>query len=109
MAKLYKIKNEGGDTYHATEGEALAVLAAAGGGWGAGRGATTVEAVELDDVELREAAAKWLTLRAKNSATAKKREANRTAAQRTENAQKVWAARKKNGTDKRTNKKASEI
>ena len=107
MAKLYKINRDGGATYHATEAEAVAVLAAmTAAGDGAqvasdgGGDAAKIEAVEIDEVELREAAAKWLSWCAKRKAMALKREANRTAEQKAAMAKKVWESRKKNGTVK---------
>lgn len=100
MAKLYKINRDGGATYHATEAEAVAVLAAMTAASDGGGDAAKIEAVEIDDVELREAAAKWLSWCAKRKAMALKREANRTAEQKAAMAKKVWESRKKNGTVK---------
>lgn len=53
-----------------------------------------IERIELDEIELRQAAAKWLNASAIKRAAAIKREANKTAKQRSDNMRKAWDTRK---------------
>ena len=73
-----------------SEQEARLIMAGAAGG-----GAAKLEAVELDELELRQAAANWLNMQAKCRENALKREANKTAKQRSDNMKKAWITRRK--------------
>lgn len=81
----------------ATRQEAELILGGAGGGRanpGGRRKGELIEEVELDDVELRQAAASWLNRCEKMRQVALKREANKTAAQRSADMKKNWEKRR---------------
>lgn len=86
MAKLWAISRPGElrRRYYVTEREARLSM---------GAGEALAE-VELDELELRQAAANWLTTSATKQAAAVKREANKTAEQRSDNMKKAWATRR---------------
>lgn len=86
MAKLWAISRPGElrRRYYVTEREARLSM---------GAGEALAE-VELDELELRQAAANWLTTSATKQAAAIKREANKTAEQRSDNMKKAWATRR---------------
>lgn len=90
MAILYRITNGTATRWGTTEADAGAALP--GGG--------DVERVAIDEIEMRQAACAWLNFRAKTAENAKKREAKKTASEKTATAAKVWAKRRANGTDK---------
>lgn len=50
--------------------------------------------LELDELELRQDAANWLTMCAARQEAAIRREANKTAEQRSDNMRKAWATRR---------------
>lgn len=54
-----------------------------------------IEIVEIDEIDMRNAAAKWLNLGERNRFNALKREKAKTAEERSENAKKAWETRKK--------------
>lgn len=94
MAKLYRLTDQEGakvTRWYVTEKEARL----------AGGAAAKIEARDYDDVELRELATKWLNTSEAKRAAAIKREANKSAEEATAIANKVWAKRRINGTDKR--------
>lgn len=99
MAIFYKATNGTATRWGATEADAVAAL---GGGVIAGGGAgVSVARVDVDEIEMRQAACAWLNFRAKTAENAKKREAKRTASEKAATAAKVWAKRRANGTDRR--------
>lgn len=55
-----------------------------------------VDEVDIDEVDVRSMAAQWLNLKAVNQENAFKREANKTAKQRSDNMRKAWETRRKN-------------
>ena len=55
-----------------------------------------VDEVDIDEVDVRSMAARWLNLKAVNQENAFKREANKTAQQRSDNMRKAWETRRKN-------------
>ena len=55
-----------------------------------------VDEVDIDEVDVRSMAARWLNLKAVNQENAFKREANKTAKQRSDNMRKAWETRRKN-------------
>lgn len=55
-----------------------------------------VDEVDIDEVDVRSMAAQWLNLKAVNQENAFKREANKTAQQRSDNMRKAWKTRRKN-------------
>lgn len=93
MVKLWAIgsPNELKKRYFVTEQEARLIM---GRERVAGDGAAKLEVVELDELELRQAAANWLTMCAARQAAAIRREASKTAAQRSDNMKKAWATRR---------------
>ena len=86
MAKLWAISKPGElrRRYYVTEREARLIM---------GVGEALAE-VELDELELRQAAANWLNASEVKRIAAKKREANKTAKQRSDNMKKAWATRR---------------
>lgn len=120
MAKFYTLKTTaGGLRYFITRGEAVAALDFARASAGAGgarvleNGASTsaarvpagknrldvdgeIDEVDVDEVDVRSMAAQWLNLKAVNQENAFKREANKTAQQRSDNMRKAWETRRKN-------------
>lgn len=86
MVKLWAISKPGElrRRYYVTEREARLSM-------GAG---DELSELELDELELRQAAANWLTMCATKQAAAIKREANKTAKQRSDNMRKAWATRR---------------
>lgn len=119
MAKFYTLKTTaGGLRYFITRGEAVAALDLARAGASAGgarvpkNGASIsaarvlarknrldvdgeVDEVNIDEVDVRSMAAQWLNLKAVNQENAFKREANKTAKQRSDNMRKAWETRRK--------------
>lgn len=94
MAKLYRLTDQQGAKvarWYVTEEEARL-----SGGDGA-----SVEAREYDELELRRLATLWLNTSEVKRAAAIKREANKSAERATAIANKVWAKRRANGTDKK--------
>lgn len=98
MAKLWRITWQNGEVersckkrFFISEAEARLIIRGEAGG------AAKLEAVEFDELELRQAAANWLNASEVKRIAAKKREANKTAKQRSDNMKKAWATRKKNG------------
>lgn len=55
-----------------------------------------VDEVDIDEVDVRSMAAQWLNLKAVNQENAFKREASKTAQQRSDNMRKAWETRRKN-------------
>lgn len=55
-----------------------------------------VDEVDIDELDVRSMAARWLNLKAVNQENAFKREANKTAKQRSDNMRKAWETRRKN-------------
>lgn len=55
-----------------------------------------IDEVDIDEVDVRSMAAQWLNLKAVNQENAFKREANKTAQQRSDNMRKAWETRRKN-------------
>ena len=94
MAKLYKLTDQAGAKvarwYVTREGARLA-----------GGANTIISAHDFDEIELRQLATMWLNTSEIKRAAAIKREAAKTRDQATAIANKVWEARRKNGTDKR--------
>lgn len=86
MAKLWAISkpSELRRRYYVTEREARLSM-------GAG---DELSELELDELELRQAAANWLTASATKQAAAIKREASKTAQQRSDNMKKAWVTRR---------------
>lgn len=119
MAKFYTLKTTaGGLRYFITKSEAVAALDLARAGASAGgarvpkNGASIsaarvpagknrldidgeVDEVDIDEVDVRSMAAQWLNLKAVNQENAFKREANKTAKQRSDNMRKAWETRRK--------------
>ena len=94
MAKLYKLIDQKGAKvarWYVTKKEAELIR-------GAGE---LVEEHDYDELELRRLATLWLSASETKRAAAIKREANKSAEQATAIANKVWAKRRANGTDKR--------
>lgn len=115
MAKFYTLKTTaGGLRYFVTKSEAMAALdlARAGSmsmpgsmpGSMAGSMAARcrldvdgeVDEVDVDELDVRSMAARWLNLKAVNQENALKREAKKTAQQRSDNMRKAWETRRKN-------------
>lgn len=109
MAKFYTVKTTaGGLRYFVTKSEAMAALDLARAGSTAGSMAGSMSArcqldadgevdeVDVDELDVRSMAARWLNLKAVNQENALKREANKTAKQRSDNMRKAWATRRKN-------------
>lgn len=126
MAKFYTLKTTaGGLRYFITRGEAVAALdfARAGASVDESRSISKagsisismagsmagsknryrcldvdgeVDEVDIDEVDVRSMAAQWLNLKAVNQENAFKREANKTAQQRSDNMRKAWETRRKN-------------
>lgn len=94
MAIFYTTTDEEGrKRWHISENEAQYFAAENGG--------AKIERAEIDEMEAREMAAKWLNMGEKARETAKQREAKKTKQEASEIAKKVWAKRRENGTDKR--------
>lgn len=94
MARLYRLTDQAGAKvarWYVTEEEARL----------SGGGGASVEAHDYDEVELRRLATLWLNTSEVKRAAAIKREANKSAEQATAIANKVWATRRANGTDKK--------
>lgn len=90
MAIFYKLTNtNGGEDWSITEGEAKAKLEKSGEDG-------KIERVIVDDVEARQYAALWLNYCERMRQRAIKREANKTAKERSDNAKKAWATRRAN-------------
>lgn len=104
MAKFYTLKTTaGGLRYFVTKSEAVAALdLARAGGSMAGSMARCldvdgeVDELDIDELDVRSMAARWLNLKAVNQENALKREANKTAKQRSDNMRKAWETRRKN-------------
>ena len=117
MAKFYTLKTTaGGLRYFVTKSEAMAALdlarvgSTAGSTVGSTAGSTAgsmlarcqldvdgeVDEVDVDELDVRSMAARWLNLKAVNQENALKREAKKTAQQRSDNMRKAWATRRKN-------------
>ena len=108
MAKFYTLKTTaGGLRYFVTKSEAMAALdlARAGSMSGSMSGSIArcrldvdgeVDEVDIDELDVRSMAARWLNLKAVNQENALKREANKTAKQRSDNMRKAWETRRKN-------------
>ena len=109
MAKFYTVKTTaGGLRYFVTKSEAMVALdlARAGSMDGSMAGSMParcqldadgeVDEVDVDELDVRSMAARWLNLKAVNQENALKREANKTAKQRSDNMRKAWATRRKN-------------
>lgn len=99
MAKFYTCKTTaGGLRYFVTKGEALAALDLARAGSMARCLDVDggVDEVDVDELDVRSMAARWLNLKAVNQENALKREANKTAKQRSDNMRKAWETRRKN-------------
>lgn len=109
MAKFYTLKTTaGGLRYFVTKSEAMAALdlARAGSMAGSMPGSMSarcqldadgeVDEVDVDELDVRSMAARWLNLKAVNQENALKREAKKTAQQRSDNMRKAWATRRKN-------------
>lgn len=94
MAIFYTTSDEQGrKRWHISENEAQYFAAENGG--------AKIERSEIDEMEAREMAAKWLNMSEKARETAKKRESEKSDKRKSEIAKKVWAKRRENGTDKR--------
>ena len=94
MARLYRLTDRAGAKvarWYVTEEEARL-----SGGDGA-----SIEARDYDELELRRLATLWLNTSEVKRAAAIKREANKSAERATAIANKVWATRRANGTDKK--------
>ena len=105
MAKFYTVKTTaGGLRYFVTKSEAMAALDLARAGSMAGSMPARcqldvdggVDEVDVDELDVRSMAARWLNLKAVNQENALKREAKKTAKQRSDNMRKAWATRRKN-------------
>lgn len=113
MAKFYTLKTTaGGLRYFCTKSEAMAALdlarasSTAGSTAGSMAGSMSarcqldadgeVDEVDVDELDVRSMAARWLNLKAVNQENALKREAKKTAQQRSDNMRKAWATRRKN-------------
>lgn len=94
MAIFYTTTDkEGRKRWHISENEAQYYAVENGG--------AKIERAEMDEMEAREMAAKWLNMSEKARETAKKRESEKSDKRKSEIAKKVWAKRRENGTDKR--------
>ena len=106
MAKLYRLYFEQGGkntantttphaatSWHTTRQEAELIRGAAAPA-NPGEGRWLIEERELDELELRQAAANWLNRSEAMRLAAFKREAKKTAEQRSENMRKAWKTRK---------------
>lgn len=94
MAKLYRLIDQKGEKvprWYVTKKEAELIR---------GEG-ELVEEHDYDELELRRLATLWLGTSEVKRAAAIKREANKSAEQATAIANKVWAKRRANGTDKK--------
>ena len=101
MAKFYTLKTTaGGLRYFVTKSEAMAALDLARAGSMSARcqldANGEVDEVDVDELDVRSMAARWLNLKAVNQENALKREAKKTAQQRSDNMRKAWATRRKN-------------
>lgn len=103
MAKFYTLKTTaGGLRYFVTKSEAMAALdlARAGSMSMSARCQLDVDGevdeVDVDELDVRSMAARWLNLKAVNQENALKREAKKTAQQRSDNMRKAWETRRKN-------------
>lgn len=107
MAKFYTLKTTaGGLRYFVTKSEAMAALDLAKGGSTSMPGSMSarcrldvdgeLDEVDLDELDVRSMAARWLNLKAVNQENALKREAKKTAQQRSDNMRKAWETRRKN-------------
>lgn len=111
MAKFYTLKTTaGGLRYFVTKSEAMAALDLAKGGSTSTPGSMPgsmsarcrldvdgeLDEVDLDELDVRSMAARWLNLKAVNQENALKREAKKTAQQRSDNMRKAWETRRKN-------------
>ena len=101
MAKFYTVKTTaGGLRYFVTKSEAMAALDLARAGSMPARCQLDVDGevdeVDVDELDVRSMAARWLNLKAVNQENALKREAKKTAQQRSDNMRKAWETRRKN-------------
>lgn len=111
MAKFYTLKTTaGGLRYFVTKSEAMAALDLARAGSMSAPGSMAgsmsarcqldvdgeVDEVDVDELDVRSMAARWLNLKAVNQENALKREAKKTAQQRSDNMRKAWETRRKN-------------
>lgn len=107
MANFYTVKTTaGGLRYFVTKSEAMAALDLAKGGSTSMPGSMParcrldvdgeLDEVDLDELDVRSMAARWLNLKAVNQENALKREAKKTAQQRSDNMRKAWETRRKN-------------
>lgn len=116
MAKFYTVKTTaGGLRYFVTKSEAMAALDLARAGSMSMPGSmpgsmsarcqldvdgevdeVEVDEVDVDELDVRSMAARWLNLKAVNQENALKREAKKTAQQRSDNMRKAWETRRKN-------------
>lgn len=106
MAKFYTLKTTvGGLRYFVTKSEAMAALDLARAGSMSMSGSMArcqldvdgeVDEVDVDELDVRSMAARWLNLKAVNQENALKREAKKTAQQRSDNMRKAWETRRKN-------------
>lgn len=111
MAKFYTVKTTAGSLrYFVTKSEAMAALDLARAGSmsmpGSMAGSMSarcrldvdgeVDEVDVDELDVRSMAARWLNLKAVNQENALKREAKKTAKQRSDNMRKAWETRRKN-------------
>lgn len=115
MAKFYTLKTTaGGLRYFVTKSEAMAALDLARAGSMSMPGSMAgsmagsmparcqldvdgeVDEVDVDELDVRSMAARWLNLKAVNQENALKREAKKTAKQRSDNMRKAWETRRKN-------------
>lgn len=89
MAKFYTVteKSTGSTRYFVTENEAKMAASENGG---------EIGMAEIDEIEVRNWAAKWRNWCEIRSETAKLREAKKTKQQKSEIAAKVWAKRREN-------------
>ena len=99
MAIFYEATNGTAARWGATEADAVAAL---DGGAIVGEcvGASVVR-VDVDEIEMRQAACAWYNFCEKKREIAKAREAKKSAGEKAAVAAKVWAKRRANGTDKR--------
>lgn len=111
MDKFYTLKTTaGGLRYFVTKSEAMAALDLARAGSMSMPGSMAgsmparcqldvdgeVDEVDVDELDVRSMAARWLNLKAVNQENALKREAKKTAKQRSDNMRKAWETRRKN-------------
>lgn len=94
MAKLYTVteRGTGSRRYYVTENEAKMAAAENGG---------EIASEIVDEIDVRNWAAKWRNSCEIRREIAKLREAKKTNKRKSEIAEKVWAKRRENGTDKR--------